>query len=77
VSDLVNPEATIHRLDDLPPDRFAPLLIESEVSGYRFLRRVNDEWASGFNRFTRPGEALIAAEIGGRLVGVSGLNVDP
>jgi GNAT superfamily N-acetyltransferase len=77
VSDLVSPEATIRRLDELSPDRFAPLLIESEASGCRFLRRVNDEWALGGNRFTRPGEALLAAELGGRLVGVCGLNVDP
>ena len=73
----MSPETIIRRLDDLPPDRFAPLLIESEASGYRFLRRVNDEWASGVNRFRRPGEALLAAEIEGRLVGVCGLNVDP
>jgi GNAT superfamily N-acetyltransferase len=77
VSDLVSSEAIIRRLDDLPPERFTPLLIESEESGYRFLRRVNDEWASGVNRFTRPGEALLAAEIGGRLVGICGLNIDP
>lgn len=77
MSDLVSPETVIRRLEELPPDRFAPLLVESEASGYRFLRRVNDEWASGTNRFARPGEALLGAEFGGRLVGVCGLNVDP
>jgi hypothetical protein len=29
------------------------------------------------NRFSRPGEALLIAERGGRWVGVCGLNVDP
>ena len=36
-----------------------------------------DEWADGSNRFDRPGEALFGAWVGGRLVGVCGLNVDP
>ena len=70
-------DETISRVTDLSRDLIAELLIESEASGYRFLRRVNDEWASGANRFTQPGEALLGAEIGGRLVGICGLNVDP
>jgi GNAT superfamily N-acetyltransferase len=73
----VSVEAVLRRIDRLPPERFAELLAESEASGYRFLRRVADEWESGVNRFLRPGEALLAAEIDGRLVGVCGLNVDP
>jgi GNAT superfamily N-acetyltransferase len=67
----------ITRLHELPHERFAVLLAESEASGYRFLRRVIDEWDSGANRFARAGEALFAAEIGDRLVGVCGLSIDP
>jgi GNAT superfamily N-acetyltransferase len=67
----------IRRLDHLHPDRFSLLLAESEASGYRFLRRVADEWESGANRFARDGEALLAAEIDGRLIGVCGLSIDP
>ena len=70
-------EVVIRRLDRLVPDRFEALLAESEASGYRFLRRVADEWVSGANRFARQGEALFAAEDDERLVGVCGLNVDP
>ena len=44
---------------------FAPLLIESEASGYRFLPRVNDEWASGVNRFTRPARGVPGPRHGG------------
>jgi GNAT superfamily N-acetyltransferase len=73
----VTGDATIVRVTDLDPDRFAPLLAESEASGYRFLRRVADEWARNAHRFERPGEALLAAEIGGRWAGVCGLSVDP
>jgi GNAT superfamily N-acetyltransferase len=67
----------IRRLDQLHPDRFSLLLAESEASGYRFLRRVADEWESGANRFARDGEALLAAEIDDRLIGVCGLSIDP
>jgi GNAT superfamily N-acetyltransferase len=70
-------ESIIAGLDDLPLDRFADMLIESEASGYRFLRRVVDQWESGANRFARPGEALLIAEMDGRWVGVCGLSIDP
>jgi GNAT superfamily N-acetyltransferase len=70
-------EWIIARVDELPLDRFAALLAESEASGYRFLRRVVDEWDSGANRFARPGEALLIAEKDGRWVGVCGLSIDP
>jgi GNAT superfamily N-acetyltransferase len=70
-------ELIIARLEDLPLDRFAELLVESEASGYRFLRRVVDEWQSGANRFARPGEALLIAEMNNRWVGVCGLSIDP
>jgi GNAT superfamily N-acetyltransferase len=69
-------ELKISRLDDLPLDRFAEMLAESEASGYRFLRRVADEWGSGVNRFGRPGEALLVAERDGRWVGICGLGID-
>jgi GNAT superfamily N-acetyltransferase len=67
----------IGRVDDLPLDHFAELLAESEASGYGFLRRVWDEWESGVNRFSRPGEALLVAEMNGRWVGVCGLSIEP
>ena len=70
-------DAVITRVTDLMRDRLAVLLAESEASGYRFVRRLVDEWEQGTNRFSRPGEALFAAESGGRVVGVCGLNVDP
>jgi phosphoribosylglycinamide formyltransferase-1 len=53
------------------------LLAESEQAGLRFVRRLVEEWASGANRFDRPGEELFGAWVDGRVVGVCGLNVDP
>jgi GNAT superfamily N-acetyltransferase len=67
----------ISRLDDLPIDILDPLLEESEREGWRFLRRLADEWQAGTNRFDRPGEGLFAAWADAELVGVCGLNTDP
>jgi GNAT superfamily N-acetyltransferase len=64
-------------VDDLPFDRFAEMLAESEAGGYQFLRRVAHEWESGVNRFSRPGEALLVAELKGQWVGICGLSIDP
>jgi GNAT superfamily N-acetyltransferase len=70
-------ELIIARRYDLDLNRFAGLLSESEALGYRFLRRVLDEWERGVNRFSGPGEALLIAEWKGRWIGVCGLSIDP
>jgi GNAT superfamily N-acetyltransferase len=70
-------EVSVNRLHDLPPDRLADLVAESEKAGFRFLRRLVEDWESGANRYAQPGEALFAAVLGDRIVGVCGLNCDP
>jgi ribosomal protein S18 acetylase RimI-like enzyme len=65
------------RVSGAPLDRLAALLAESERQGFRFVRRLVEEWSSGANRFDRPGEALFVARVGDDVVGVCGLNVDP
>jgi len=67
----------IEHLTDLPAAGLIVLLAESEQAGLGFLRRLADEWASGVNRFDRPGEALFGARVGRELIAVGGLNVDP
>jgi len=74
---VMREDAVIVRVSELSRVRLAGLLVESEASGYRFLRRLVDEWERGVNCFSRPGEVLFAAEAGGEIVGVCGLNVDP
>jgi len=69
--------AIIERLYELPPDGIRDLLVDSEAAGSRVVRRLVADWADGSNRFDRPGEALYGARVGGRLVGVCGLNIDP
>jgi GNAT superfamily N-acetyltransferase len=70
-------ELIVARLDNFSLSRFADMLAESEALGYRFLHRVVDEWESGVNRFSLPGEALLVAELNGRWVGICGLSIDP
>src|SRR2546426_214353 len=67
----------VERLSDLPAELIDALVAESEQAGWRFMRRLAEEWASGANRFNGAGEAFFAALIGGRVIGVCGLNVDP
>lgn len=69
--------AVIERVSEAPADRLGALVAESEQQGFAFVRRLVDEWASGANRFDRPGEVLFVARLGGDVVGVCGLNVDP
>ena len=67
----------IERLSELSSESIDAMVAESEQAGYRFMRRLAEEWASGANRFDSAGEAFFAALIGGRVIGVCGLNVDP
>ena len=67
----------IERITELRGDDFRTLLAASDADGVGFVRRLADEWASGSNRFDRPGEALFVAREGDRVVGIGGLNVDP
>lgn len=69
--------ARIERLVELPAADLAPLIVESEQAGLRFVSRLAEEWESGRNRFDRPGEVLFGALTDEGLVGVCGLNVDP
>ena len=60
------------------PDRIIrPLLDSSEAEGFRFVRRVVNEWATGKNRFSGGGEALLGILVDDRLVAICGLTRDP
>jgi len=67
----------IERVSRLPPEAAEVLMPEADRAGLGFVRRLIGEWASGQNRFDKPGEACFVARIDGRLVGICGLNVDP
>lgn len=59
------------------PEGFAALRAGAEAQGYRHLERLAADWGDGLQRFERPGEALLAAYVGGGLVGIGGLTWDP
>jgi GNAT superfamily N-acetyltransferase len=61
-------------LDDVDLDG---LRREALSQGFRFLERLQEEWASGANRFDAPGELLLGEFAGAAPVGIGGLNRDP
>ena len=63
-------------LDALPLD-LGELVEVSLADGYDFVLRLQREWDDGANRFDQPGEVLLEARLGARLVGMGGLNRDP
>lgn len=56
---------------------FADLAREARSEGYRFIDRLEQEWADGSNRFDQAGECLLGLFQGGTLVAIGGLNCDP
>lgn len=68
--------ARLYEIKSLPFE-FEELLRDSVKDGQKFLQRLQNEWASGVNRFTNPGGLLLAAFEGERLVGIGGTNIDP
>lgn len=67
----------ITALKNLPCAGFDNLLEDSLNDGYKFMQRLADDWSSGANRFSKPGEILLIASKNGVSIGVGGLNIDP
>jgi GNAT superfamily N-acetyltransferase len=63
----------ITRLQNLSLNDLQPLLQEAEAEGFRFLKRLRDDWASGANRFDRDGESLYGYYVDRRLVAIGGI----
>jgi ribosomal protein S18 acetylase RimI-like enzyme len=67
----------IERVRTLEPSELDDLVARSLEEGFRFVQRLRDEYASGQNRFERPGEALLIARELQTVIAVIGLNLDP
>lgn len=67
----------IIRVSELDEVLIAHLIEESLSQGFRFVERLFQEYSSGVNNFDKPGEALFAALLNSRVIGVGGLNHDP
>ena len=54
------------------------LILESKQDGFRFLKRLLEEYRSGANTFNQPGEGIFGAfHKNGELIGIGGLTIDP
>ena len=62
---------------ELPIEGFDALVAEARDEHLAFLDRMKAEWHSGKGRFDQPGEILLGAFDGTKLLGVCGLNIDP
>ena len=58
------------------PDGFDLLRAEAAAEGLRHIETLWREWQDGSNRFTRPGEMLVAAQVDGELAGIGGITED-
>ncbi|NIJ08134.1 N-acetylglutamate synthase-like GNAT family acetyltransferase [Sphingomonas vulcanisoli] len=58
-------------------NEITPLVIEAESEGHRFVRRLQDDWDEGKNRFQGTGEFLLSVYLDGTLTALGGLNKDP
>jgi GNAT superfamily N-acetyltransferase len=59
------------------PTGFDALRSDARNDGHTNMERLAADWASGANRFTAKGEALLAARVAGELAGVGGMTIDP
>jgi GNAT superfamily N-acetyltransferase len=59
------------------PAGFEVLRHAADDEAFNMLATLAREWASGANRFDKPGEALVAAYDGGLLVGMGAMSLDP
>ncbi len=65
---------SIVQITDLPIEGFEALVRESEDEGFRFLKRLRDEWRSDTNRFSKASEAFFGVMEDRTLLAVGGLN---
>lgn len=68
----------IKEITDLKQVDVSKLVEESEAEGYRFLRRLVDQYEDGSNTFNKAGEVLYGVwDHHNHLVALGGLNRDP
>lgn len=67
----------ISTVDRVPCEGFGTLLVDSLSDGHNFVKRLEEDWTSGANRFSGLGEVLLAAQQDKFLLAIGGLNIDP
>jgi GNAT superfamily N-acetyltransferase len=67
---------SVVQFSEWPAAEITELLAESEQEGFRFVRRAQDEWLLGVNRFSQEGEALFGVFEHQRLLAIGGVSRD-
>ena len=68
----------IERIEDLQKIDCSRLVQESEAEGYRFVRRLCEDYQTGRNRFDQPGEVLFGVWNEDReIIAIGGVNQSP
>lgn len=67
----------IEFIRDTLPKGFEMLRHAADGEAFNMLATLAKEWATGANRFDRPGEALVAAFDGDKLAGMGAMSHDP
>ncbi|SBS38059.1 acetyltransferase [Marinomonas spartinae] len=63
----------IEKVEQLPSD-IETLITESQLEGFRFLARLQNDFVSGVNKFNKNGETLVTVRVDGKLVAIGGIN---
>lgn len=69
-------DLVIKQVDVWPAQALTPLMIESEQEGFRFLKRLEQDWLNQINCFNQSGEAFFAVYQQSDLIAVGGVNRD-
>ena len=67
----------LDRIVDDVPDGLEDLRAEADAEDIRNVSRLIVDWHNGAERFTKPGEMLLAGFEGGTLVAIGGITVEP
>jgi GNAT superfamily N-acetyltransferase len=74
---IARDELKLIEFSDLTFSLIDGLTDESQQEGYKFIQRTIDDWNSGANNFSKPGEKLWGLMLETTLIGIGGLNRDP
>lgn len=67
----------IQQIENLMKYEFKYLVQESKEEGFKFLKKLINEYENELNTFNKSGECLYGIFQGEKLIGIGGLNTDP
>lgn len=67
----------IQQIENLMKYEFKYLVQESKEEGFKFLKKLINEYENELNTFNKSGECLYGIFQGEKLIGIGGLNADP